>query len=85
MNYKRYVNEGGYVVPESTSDQDLRAAERFADARASRGLSPEDSDALTRKYESCLNTLRDIVAIGKGKGYELAKHRLAQLGESTDG
>jgi hypothetical protein len=75
---KRFVNDGSWDVfapPSSMADDDQRAAEL-----AMLDLGPRHA-ALQRNYDACLNTLRDIVAIGKGKGYELAKHRLAQLGE----
>jgi hypothetical protein len=71
---KRYVNEGGYVVPEHSSPG------------LTGQLMPRDElSDLQEAYRACINTLRDIAALGKGKGYEMAKHRLAQLGEPADG
>lgn len=39
-------------------------------------------NTLRHKYASAVRTLQDIAAMGKTKGSESAKHRLAQLGES---
>lgn len=40
----------------------------------------EDYEALRAKYDSAINTLKDIAAMGRKAGSESARHRLIQLG-----
>lgn len=42
----------------------------------------DEYQRLARRYQDAVWTLQDIVALGRTPGCELARHRLAQLGES---
>lgn len=54
-----------------------RTEDRDLDLEASAAIR-----GLRSRYDSAIRALQDIAALGRTKGCEIAKHRLAELGET---
>ncbi len=76
--YRLTFNENGaHLLP---SDARATSAAVYFDMVGPEYTLASDYDALAARFDSAVNTLRDIADMGRKAGSESARHRLRELG-----